>query len=61
MTSDDALRSADRPRAFSGVGVAMTFMCPACAKVKLTPGRRLKRYRGLRQYLCAACVPKVSK
>ena len=33
------------------------FMCAACCKPNILLGRKLRRIHGIRQFVCAACVP----
>ncbi len=54
--SDSARMRPDRPFAFAGVGMTMTFRCGACAHIKPVVGRKLKRVLGLRQYVCVKCA-----
>lgn len=54
--SDNARLKPVPPFVPQGVGLAMTFRCGACCKVKPVVGRKLKRVLGLRQYVCAKCI-----
>ena len=56
MSSDNARHAADK--AFKPVGIGMfgAFCCARCAKHKPTPGRKLQRVGGLRQWVCAGCA-----
>lgn len=37
--------------------MAQTFLCPMCVKPRAVLGRRLRRFRGLRQWVCGGCAP----
>ncbi len=53
----DRIRTApDVPYRPAGVGLTLTFRCADCAVPKPVLGRKLKRVRGLRQWVCAGCA-----
>lgn len=54
----DRMRSVqDPPFVHRGTGMAQTFLCPMCVKPRAVLGRRLRRFRGLRQWVCGGCAP----
>lgn len=56
MSSDKHNRPADRALGYAGIGVWHGFRCPKCGVTRGMLGRRLRLFRGLRQWLCAHCV-----
>lgn len=59
-SSDTSPRGADSPWLPCGPGMSNTFMCGACAKPRIIFGRKLKRVRGLRTWVCHECAGKQS-
>ena len=54
----DRMRSVQDPTfRHAGTGMAQTFLCPMCAKPRAVLGRRLRRFRGRRQWVCKGCAP----
>ena len=39
-----------------GGGMSISFRCPACDKNKPSAGRKLRRFLGLRTWVCAGCI-----
>lgn len=56
MSSDKHNRPADRALGYAGIGVWHGFRCQKCGHKRDTLGRRMRLFRGLRQWLCAHCV-----
>lgn len=47
----------DRPFVMRGLGdLGATFLCGSCRQARLLMGRRMRRVRGLRQYVCKGCA-----
>ena len=58
MSSDDSLRSGSTGFVPRGIGMYPLFRCAVCQQGKGSAGRRLLKVRGLKQWVCAQCVPK---
>lgn len=58
--SDNSMRPGSPTFRQMGVGMAATFKCGDCDKSASTIGRRMRKVRGLRTYVCAGCVRKVA-
>lgn len=58
--SDSIRRGADSPWLPCGSGMANQFLCGRCAKPRVIFGRKLKRVRGLRTWVCHECAGKQS-
>lgn len=56
MNSDQARRLPDVKFKPVGSGLSQTFLCAACVKYRLIPGRRLKRVNGLKTWVCRECA-----
>lgn len=55
--TDRSRRAPDRPFVQRGIGdVGATFACGACGLFKSLMGRRMRKVRGLRQYVCSSCA-----
>lgn len=56
MNSDSAQRPAGRPFRHPGPGLSQQFRCPGCNRNRQMIGRKLRRFAGLRTWICAECV-----
>lgn len=56
MTSDTYRYPPDAPFAPASASPVQLFRCPRCNGNRPMSGRRLRRYMGLRTWLCAQCV-----
>jgi hypothetical protein len=57
VTSDEANRAPDPRPQIAGPGMpGATFQCWKCRQYRSLFGRRLRRVRGLRQYVCKGCA-----
>lgn len=56
MTSDDNKQAADIKWRNAGIGLASRWACGACGKPQyMMLGRKLRRVRGVRTWVCAGC------
>jgi predicted SprT family Zn-dependent metalloprotease len=58
MSHDDSARQGHSGFRAVGVGMVPTFRCGDCDKPKISTGRKMKKVKGLRTWVCKACVEK---
>lgn len=58
MSSDDSKRQGSRGFVPVGIGCTPMFRCGDCDKTSHSAGRRMRRVRGLRTWVCVHCAKK---